>query len=184
MANLIQLRRDNSIAWTNANPVLKQGEPGFETDTSKLKIGDGVKTWTQLDYYQTSELPANAEGYLANDGDGNIAWVVIPERFSGDYADLTNKPMFSSVAFSGNYTQLNNKPVIPADLSQLTDTTNILSNVTKFNSIADSLFEFDFGTIGTINVNTRIEWLLNSIDVDNGTINSPANLNHDAGTLI
>jgi hypothetical protein len=43
---------------------------------------------------------------------------------------------------------------------------------------------FDFGIIGQITVNTIFEWLLNSIDVDNGTIISPVNLDYDAGTLI
>jgi hypothetical protein len=43
---------------------------------------------------------------------------------------------------------------------------------------------FDFGPIGQITVNTIFEWLLNSIDVDNGTIISPVNLDYDAGTLI
>ena len=37
------LRRGTTEAWNRVNPVLKYGEPGFEKDTNKLKIGDGVK---------------------------------------------------------------------------------------------------------------------------------------------
>jgi hypothetical protein len=37
------LRRGTSEAWNRVNPVLHYGEPGFEKDTNKLKIGDGVK---------------------------------------------------------------------------------------------------------------------------------------------
>lgn len=33
------------------NPVLRVGEPGFETDTGKLKIGDGLTHWRELDYF-------------------------------------------------------------------------------------------------------------------------------------
>jgi hypothetical protein len=184
MANKIQLRRDSSIAWNNVNPVLSQGEPGFEIDSGRVKVGDGIKPWNQLPYIKTENLPPNAQGILQNDGSGLLSWALIPPGFSGNYNDLTNKPNLHPVATSGNYTQLTNRPTIPTDISQLTDASNLLVNVTRFNTIADSLFEFDFGPIGTITVNTRIEWLLNSIDVDNGTIISPANLNHDAGTLI
>jgi hypothetical protein len=46
----IKFRRDTAAAWTEANPVLAQGEPGFEHDTGLLKIGDGATAWTNLDY--------------------------------------------------------------------------------------------------------------------------------------
>ena len=45
-----QLRRGAAADWNTANPVLRLGEPGLETDTNRLKFGDGVKTWTQLPY--------------------------------------------------------------------------------------------------------------------------------------
>jgi hypothetical protein len=46
----ILLRRGTATEWTNANPVLDAGEPGFETITGKLKIGDGTTAWNSLDY--------------------------------------------------------------------------------------------------------------------------------------
>lgn len=46
----IQLRRDTAANWTSVNPVLNAGELGFETDTGKLKIGDGSTAWTSLTY--------------------------------------------------------------------------------------------------------------------------------------
>lgn len=46
----LQVRSDTASAWTAANPVLLAGEPGFETDTGKLKIGDGVRNWGTLPY--------------------------------------------------------------------------------------------------------------------------------------
>lgn len=50
MATKIQMRRDTAANWTTQNPVLAQGEFGFETDTEQLKIGDGTTTWTSLAY--------------------------------------------------------------------------------------------------------------------------------------
>lgn len=46
----IRLRRNLSSEWIRHDPILGPGEPGFEIDTGKLKIGDGLKRWTGLDY--------------------------------------------------------------------------------------------------------------------------------------
>jgi len=50
MADLIQIRRDTASNWTSANTVLAQGELGAETDTSKIKIGNGSTAWNSLGY--------------------------------------------------------------------------------------------------------------------------------------
>lgn len=46
----IKLRRGTASEWTAANPILDEGEPGFEEDTGKLKIGNGTQTWSALQY--------------------------------------------------------------------------------------------------------------------------------------
>lgn len=47
----IQLRHDVKANWDdNSSVVLKAGEVGIETDTSKMKVGDGAKTWAELKY--------------------------------------------------------------------------------------------------------------------------------------
>jgi hypothetical protein len=51
MAYRILLRRDTSANWITADTILLEGEPGFETDTGKLKIGDGSTAWNSLNYY-------------------------------------------------------------------------------------------------------------------------------------
>lgn len=48
MADKIQVRRDTAANWTSANPTLAQGEIGFETDTTIIKIGDGSTAWNSL----------------------------------------------------------------------------------------------------------------------------------------
>lgn len=52
----IQIRRGSAASWTSANPTLAAGEFGFETDTNKLKCGNGSTVWNSL-------------AYLNNDGD-------------------------------------------------------------------------------------------------------------------
>ena len=45
-----QLRRGYEVVWDKNNPILACGEPGFVIDKNALKIGDGVKTWKELDF--------------------------------------------------------------------------------------------------------------------------------------
>jgi len=47
----LQLRRDTAANWTTANPTLADGQPGWEKDTKKLKVGDGAAAWASLPYF-------------------------------------------------------------------------------------------------------------------------------------
>ena len=49
------LRHDTAENWNKENPVLREGEVGVETDTSKLKIGDGKSEWKTLKYSGADE---------------------------------------------------------------------------------------------------------------------------------
>lgn len=57
MSVQILFRRGTAVDWTTADPVLGSGEPGFETDTGKFKIGDGSNTWSVLQYASTFDSP-------------------------------------------------------------------------------------------------------------------------------
>lgn len=46
----IELREGTEAEWTAKNPILRAGEPGFEIDTNRLKIGNGLNDWNNLDY--------------------------------------------------------------------------------------------------------------------------------------
>jgi hypothetical protein len=46
----IQVRRGTATQWTSTNPTLAAGEFGFETDTNKLKCGNGSTAWNSLTY--------------------------------------------------------------------------------------------------------------------------------------
>lgn len=45
-----KVRRDTAAIWASVNPVLRLGEPGYETDTRKVKYGDDVSAWNDLPY--------------------------------------------------------------------------------------------------------------------------------------
>lgn len=71
MADIIQVRRDLAASWTSANPTLAQGELGYETDTGKMKVGDGSTAWTSLGYFEpvpsttldSSDIGVTVQGY-------------------------------------------------------------------------------------------------------------------------
>jgi len=48
MANRIQLRRDTTANWESVDPILADGEPGYDIVTNEIRIGDGSLQWSQL----------------------------------------------------------------------------------------------------------------------------------------
>jgi hypothetical protein len=69
--NNIQIRRGTNSEWASANTTLVSGEPAFETDTLRLKIGDGLIAWSGLNYIgskETLSLVRNDTGDLISAG--------------------------------------------------------------------------------------------------------------------
>ena len=96
---------------------------GVKVDGTTILINNGVIS--SVGSGGGTILPADAAGYLKNNGTGTLSWGTLatvatsgsyadlanqPILFSGSYADLTNKPTL----FSGSYADLTNKPTIPA----------------------------------------------------------------------
>lgn len=48
MATRMQQRRGTAAQWAAANPVLTDGEVGYEKDTGVVKVGNGTSNWNQL----------------------------------------------------------------------------------------------------------------------------------------
>ena len=179
MANRIQIRRDISTAWLTAQtqrpdePLLFQGEIAWEIDSNQIKIGDGINKWQDLPYFSTSGLPSDSLGYLKNNGNGQLTWE-LPQQINSDWNASTGAA------------KILNKPPIPKDVNELTDVDQLLKPdlVRELDSTIKDLLPFDFGNILPRNIRNRLEWIMHAYDIDNGTINSPANLDYDAGTLI
>ena len=64
MAFRIQIRRDTAANWAINNPVLLLAEMGYETDTNRVKFGDGINPWNDLEYFSPggSTGPAGPTG--------------------------------------------------------------------------------------------------------------------------
>jgi len=68
----IQLRRGTSTEWASANPspILAEAEMGVETDTDKIKLGNGVDAWNTLPYIVSGAGGAGSTGPTGPAGGG------------------------------------------------------------------------------------------------------------------
>ncbi len=77
----MQQRRGTAAQWTSSNsgagPILNAGEIGWESDTNKFKIGDGVSSWTSLTYFvdATDVIASSLGSYLQDSDVGAISGV-------------------------------------------------------------------------------------------------------------
>lgn len=79
MADIIKFKRGKSTTWKTKNLLLLDGEPGFEIDTLRLKIGDGKTKWNDLPYQvQNNENVINARVFaeLPSIGQENVIYKV------------------------------------------------------------------------------------------------------------
>jgi hypothetical protein len=155
MATKIQLRRDTASNWTSENPTLSAGELGFETDTDKVKIGDGSTAWTSLGYLIDSTddfdgtfnsltgTPTTLSGYGITDAfDGAFSSLTgtpttlsgygITDAFDGAFSSLTGTPTTLSGygitdAFDGAYSSLTGAPT---NISSFTNDSGYITSYT------------------------------------------------------
>lgn len=100
---ILQLKRGTAARWFELNPVLAVGEPGFEYDTKKLKIGDGSTAWNNLPYVGEGELytsPTFTE--LPNIGDSNCLYRVVDEKTLYQWNPYDHKYEALNNAFNPN----------------------------------------------------------------------------------
>jgi hypothetical protein len=81
MATRMQQRRGTASQWISSNsgdgPILNAGEIGWESDTNKFKIGDGVSYWSALTYFvdATDVVAAALGGYVLSSTIGAISGI-------------------------------------------------------------------------------------------------------------
>lgn len=103
MAVTIKLRRATSTEWNSINPVLRSGEPGYETDTKKLKIGDGSTVWTNLAYLGGDNVVIDFEEIQDNLSNFLIAGSGISFNYDDDNDTLTISSSEVSFVNISNY---------------------------------------------------------------------------------
>ncbi len=67
MSVRIQMRRGTTSEWNTADPILNEGEIGYNSTLTSFKIGDGESLWSELDYYQAAaDITPNEIGAIAS----------------------------------------------------------------------------------------------------------------------
>lgn len=79
MRERIRLRRDSALNWSTNNPILASGEPGVEIDSNRLKIGNGVTRWNNLQYLVADSSLSNL---IIGDGNFNAIHWSPPDRLN------------------------------------------------------------------------------------------------------
>lgn len=102
MADKFQFKRGTAAEWAAANPILSSGEPGVETDTKKMKIGDGVTAWTSLAYAYMAAPPVGVQYIQAEDVDDPDPAIAFPaaQRPDALYPGTTWEEMWPAVTLT------------------------------------------------------------------------------------
>lgn len=71
MAKNIQVKRALAKNWATkfADYVLKAGEMGLEKDTGRIKFGNGINTWSELLYSDSTEIVDDLDVITAENQD-------------------------------------------------------------------------------------------------------------------
>jgi hypothetical protein len=77
----VQLRRGTAARWAARNPLLLAGEEGYETDSRRSKVGDGLSRWNDLPYKS-----ADTTGHGANHAAGGSDPISIQASQVSDFS--------------------------------------------------------------------------------------------------
>ena len=152
----LQLRRGTASQWTSSNPILAAGEMGVETDTRKVKIGDGTTSWTSLDYV-AADSPEISE--IAQDAinDALVAGTGITKSYDDNANTITVSVDTSVIATKAEL----------AEVSQDSVNDAIVAGVGL-----DKVYDDNANTI-TLDIDSTVATLTGTQTLTNKTLTSP-----------
>jgi hypothetical protein len=98
MAFRIQIRRDTAEKWVINNPILLEGELGYETDTAYMKIGDGTTYWNDLPYWNPFEI---SDASVYQDGLVKLTGVTGFNFTGAGIGGITGSDGFATITVTG-----------------------------------------------------------------------------------
>jgi len=172
MATRIQVRRGTTSEWNTANPILTEGEFGYNTTLDKFKIGDGTSTWSVLEYVPTSaDLSSSLGDYIALTEKGGADGVA---ELDATYNVLTKTAVVFEGATADAYetTLLVTDPTADRTLTlpNATGTVALTSDLSSYATLAAPAFT---GTTTAVNLTLSGDLTVNgtTTTVNSTTIN-------------
>ena len=136
----MQQKRGTASEWSTSNPLLLAGEIGFETDTKKIKVGDGTNNWNALAYAAGSTF---IDALLSSGNNDIITLGSIDNATTMDTVVASQWRSLKYVITMAKTTGGTNK-FASTELTILIDGTNV--SVTEYGAIDNN------GEVGTVSV--------------------------------
>jgi len=136
--------RNSASGWTSADPVLGYGVIGLETDTGKIKIGNGTASWSQLLYSGggTGELVSSVQGKTGTVTLSVADLTAAPAVHTHSTSDIAGfaaalEPVTVSVATVS--ASQNDWNLGPGDIFYIYSSTSVNLNVTGLQTVSGSV---------------------------------------------
>lgn len=164
----IKLRRGTEAQWTAANTVLSDGEPGFETDTNKFKIGTGTASWNDLPYSAIDPSTASAT-YLRQDSAS--AQYLTKTSAASTYFPISSSANFAPLTISTNAQTGTSYTLGLSDAGKIIERNNAGAN----------LVIIPLNSTAAFPVGTKIDIIQTGAGATSASVTSGVTLNSEAG---
>ena len=168
---ILQLRTGSATQWAASTRILAVGEPGVETDSGRIKIGDGTNLWSALPWSGAAIGKSSTNGALTING-ADVAVYVLPTATSkADMLKLTAQTgdvcVISSGGDKGSYILTKDDPTVAANWQLLTPPADAVTSVNGKTGVV---------TLTTANISegSNLYWTQARFDTAFATKNSTA----------
>jgi len=193
----MQLRGDTAANWASVNPVLLAREVGLETDTKKVKVGDGTTAWNSLAYFPSivsggtvlGNLEIGTTGTLTFEGstaDGFETTLGVINPTADRTINLPNQS--GTVVVTGNASIVDadiaaNAEIAVSKLANGTANQVIVTDGTNVSWSDDLTLAGNLtvnGTTTTVNTETLV---VKDKNIEMGVVGTPTDLTADGGGI-
>jgi hypothetical protein len=192
-----QLRADTAANWAAVNPTLLTNELGLETDTQKLKLGNGSTAWNSLGYFPSivsggtvlGNLEIGTTGTLTFEGstaDGFETTLAVADPTADRTITLPNQS--GTVVVSGNASIVDadiaaNAEIAVSKLANGTANQVIVTDGTNVSWSDDLTLAGNLTVNGTTTTINTQDLLVEDKNIVIGNVDTPSDVTADGGGI-
>lgn len=161
---ILQLRTGSATQWAASTRILAVGEPGVETDSGRIKIGDGTNLWSALPWSGAAIVKSGTNGALTVNG-ADVVVYSLPTATSDTLGGIKSSSGTGKVTVDSSTGTASVNNVASADRLSSSRTISLSGDVTgsgSFNGSANLAITtalagqaFTAGTYTKVTVNTK-----------------------------